>query len=79
MFFQKSSPIAIEALAKIIDAKVEIRDALVSNVGPVDTLREGIIGCYHNTKYRTIFFFSIFSIHKYNTEIVYRLYQQILY
>lgn len=53
MFFQKSSPIAIETLAKIIDAKVEINGALVTDVGPVDTLREGIIGCYHNTKYKS--------------------------
>lgn len=53
MFFQKSSPIAIEALAKIIDAKVETSGVLVADVGPVDALREGIIGCYHNTKYKS--------------------------
>ena len=53
MFFQKSSPISIEALAKIIDAKVEISGVLVTDVGPVDTLQEGIVGCYHNTKYKS--------------------------
>ncbi len=53
MFFQKSSPISIEALAKIIDAKVEVNGVLVTDVGPVDALKEGIIGCYHNTKYKS--------------------------
>lgn len=52
MFFQKSFPISIEALAKIIDAKVDISGALVTDVGPLDTLKEGIIGCYHNAKYK---------------------------
>jgi UDP-3-O-[3-hydroxymyristoyl] glucosamine N-acyltransferase len=52
MFFQKSSPISIEALAKIIDAKVDISGALVTDVGPLDTLKEGVIGCYHNAKYK---------------------------
>jgi UDP-3-O-[3-hydroxymyristoyl] glucosamine N-acyltransferase len=52
MFFQKSPPIFIEQLAKIIDAKVDVSGLLVKNVGPLDNLQEGIIGCYHNTKYK---------------------------
>ncbi len=52
MFFQKSLPILIEQLAKIIDAKVNTQGILVEDVGPLENLREGILGCYHNTKYK---------------------------
>lgn len=53
MFFEKSSPILIEKLAKIIDAKVHTQGILVEDVGPIESLHEGILGCYHNTKYKS--------------------------
>ena len=50
MQLQKESD---EKDAKIIDAKVDIGGALVTDVGPLDVLKEGIIGCYHNVKYKS--------------------------
>ena len=53
MFFQKSPPILIEQLAKIIGAETNVSGITVSDVGPLDNLDKGILGCYHNTKYKT--------------------------
>lgn len=54
MFFQKSPPILIEQLANIIDAQVDVQGMLVEDVGPLENLQEDILGCYHNTKYKTV-------------------------
>lgn len=53
MFFQRSLAIRVEELAKIIDAHVETKGLMVEDVGPLENLQEGILGCYHNTKYKT--------------------------
>ena len=52
MFFQKSPPILIEQLAKIIGAETNVSGILISDVGPLENLDQGILGCYHNTKYK---------------------------
>lgn len=53
MFFKKSAPIQIEELAKIIDADVHVKGMTVQDVGPLENLKENILGCYHNTKYKS--------------------------
>lgn len=53
MFFEKSSPIALEKLAEIIGAKTESNGKIIKNVGPLENLEDGIIGCYHNAKYKS--------------------------
>ena len=52
MFFQKSPPILIEQLAKIISAETDVSGILINDVGPLENLDKGILGCYHNTKYK---------------------------
>ncbi len=53
MFFKKSPPIRIEELAKIIDARIETQGLIIEEVGPLENLEAGILGCYHNTKYKS--------------------------
>lgn len=53
MFFQKSSAIRIEELAKIIDAQVDVEGLMVEDVGPLENLNKGILACFHNTKYKS--------------------------
>lgn len=52
MFIQKNSPISLYELAKLIDANVESDDALIESVGALDSLTDGILACYHNSKYK---------------------------
>lgn len=53
MFFKKAPAIRIEELAEIIDARVDTQGLMVEDVGPLENLGTGILGCYHNTKYKS--------------------------
>lgn len=52
MFIKKRSPIKLSELAEIIGANTDNIDCLVEDVGPLDALSSGILGCYHNSKYK---------------------------
>ncbi len=57
MFLQKSSPISVNELAKMVGAKIiqSSRDAdkrLIDDVAPLDSLSPTSIACYHNSKYK---------------------------
>lgn len=56
MFFQRSAPISLEQLAKNIGAEVSAdfntSTIVAKDVGSLANPQEGIVYCYHNTKYK---------------------------
>lgn len=52
MFFEKKSPIKFNDLVKIIGAKADNIDAFINDVCALDNISDGLLACYHNSKYK---------------------------